>query len=781
MAGKRKAQKRVPKESRQNLRLWAEGVHETQILAPHIEAYGDALERRWRAERECLQKICNKFHAKVSWRLADHEEPPLPLPDYDSLADEPEGQEELSEDNQVAKRQRIAALNDFMREKYKEEVAPVVAERWAESVSEGSNLQTKKDPDGPFRAKVAREVFRQLDQDEQDAYAARAKEEAADVQKKFDEDLKKAPSKTPEDRQACIDCFGAFLGPILQGIYERTGLHSTIIMGGPILNYGGDLKSVFVSYGRTRNGAAHFPEWAKDRGTLVTDLMKEYLGVAFSKQDQVEASLPDDLLAGAKYTIDSLSDHGDEGSSSEPQKKKERWGAKKGGGLKAAGGSGGATDGKATAKTKRTSAMESSGAKSSGTKSSGGKSSGGKPRDEGTVDGVRKRKRVEKGDEENSRGLGKTQGKGKKRGREEAGKEDEGEDDTRKKKKRRGEKEDAAATKTPPAPRARRSTRLRGDLAAADGAGDGTSAVTAIPPVPGVSGSTSGTTSTGGNVTQATPTPAPTETAHASSSTETPAAGATPSPGTPARTPPAPNSIATTSTMTATPTATQGAPPPSVAAPVASPTPTQTPTATQGAPPPSAAALAALVTPPLPSVPIEMPADAPTWIVQSVTDLTQSDLGCHFAAVLVALVRLETAAGYEAGHVKRLPGGKALTRPKVIGEWIKGRRGTKSKTPPSISDVAAHVAEWDEWWDKIQPEWRLKDVSGKWRIDVAYEDGWDWGSLGAMGVNGLVSAVAALYFWGVAVRMGTQAQISRWEDSVHDVAWVLEGVERTLL
>ncbi|KAJ6458986.1 hypothetical protein C8R45DRAFT_1031174 [Mycena sanguinolenta] len=282
-----KKRKRVPKESRQNLRLWAEGIRETNILAPHIEAYSDALERGWCAERECLQKICNEFHAKIDWRLPDHEEPQLPLPDYDPLVEEIE--EELSEE-EVAKRAHIAVLNarirhwlkyrvrqlrkllrthlnpshdpwalllaklcgvnpppkarqayhQFMHEKYQSLIAPVVAERWAESVGDGSNLQTKKDPDGPFRAKVAREMFAELSQGEQKEYATRAKEEAAEARKKFDEDLKKPPSKAPEDRQACIDRMGAFVGPILQGIYERTGLHSTILMGGPIPGYVGN-------------------------------------------------------------------------------------------------------------------------------------------------------------------------------------------------------------------------------------------------------------------------------------------------------------------------------------------------------------------------------------------------------------------------------------------------------------------------------------------------------------------------------------------------------------
>lgn len=106
---KRKVRKRMAKESRKNLRLWAEGVRET-ILTPHIKSYSDALERGWRAEREALQAICNEFHVKLSWRLKDHEEPDLPLPEYDPLGLQPED-ETLMEEEEVAKRTRIELLN----------------------------------------------------------------------------------------------------------------------------------------------------------------------------------------------------------------------------------------------------------------------------------------------------------------------------------------------------------------------------------------------------------------------------------------------------------------------------------------------------------------------------------------------------------------------------------------------------------------------------------------------------------------------------------------------
>jgi hypothetical protein len=100
--------KRIAKKDRRNLKMWAEGARES-ILKPHIPAYTDALERGWRAERDYMQEVCNEFHACISWRLSDNEEPDLPLPEYDKFAI-PET-EELDKEETIAKRLRIETMN----------------------------------------------------------------------------------------------------------------------------------------------------------------------------------------------------------------------------------------------------------------------------------------------------------------------------------------------------------------------------------------------------------------------------------------------------------------------------------------------------------------------------------------------------------------------------------------------------------------------------------------------------------------------------------------------
>ncbi|KAK7032027.1 hypothetical protein R3P38DRAFT_2522465 [Favolaschia claudopus] len=99
---------RKEKKDRRNLKLWAEGARES-ILRPHLPAYTDALERGWRAERDYVREVCNEFHAKVSWRLGDDEEPELPLAEYDPLATAET--EELDDEEIVLKRERIDTMN----------------------------------------------------------------------------------------------------------------------------------------------------------------------------------------------------------------------------------------------------------------------------------------------------------------------------------------------------------------------------------------------------------------------------------------------------------------------------------------------------------------------------------------------------------------------------------------------------------------------------------------------------------------------------------------------
>ncbi|KAK6992993.1 hypothetical protein R3P38DRAFT_3224405 [Favolaschia claudopus] len=299
-------------------------------------------ERGWRAERDYLAEVCLEFHARIPWRLEDSEEPELPLAEYDPVAIPVA--EELDEEEVEMKRLRVETLNarigrwmkyrarrlrkptisdplrdpwalllaklvgitpahkarqgyqQYMHESYATDIDPIVQARWkARPVTEDGTTLKTKGIDANFRAEVARELFRELPTEEQEAIRQRARDEAQRDKEEYVRQMRDLPSKKPEDRQRCIDNLGQFMTNVLRGVYERTGLSSFAVFGGPMPAFGGDLRTVTVSYGVNDRsaGGCHFPQWVKPRfGRDVLDFMKEWLKTAYSQEACQEAAMP---------------------------------------------------------------------------------------------------------------------------------------------------------------------------------------------------------------------------------------------------------------------------------------------------------------------------------------------------------------------------------------------------------------------------------------------------------------------------------------------------------
>lgn len=154
------------------------------------------------------------------------------------------------------------------------------------------------------------------------------------------------------------------------------------------------------------------------------------------------------------------------------------------------------------------------------------------------------------------------------------------------------------------------------------------------------------------------------------------------------------------------------------------------------------------------------------------------DLGCHFTSLLAALVKLETAFGFDEQIYGVLP---ADQRPKAVNMWIKGGRTTKTSKIPDIKNTAKYADQWYRWWDLLQPKWRLRDHDGVWKAggDATYGGDNEWGSLDNPGPNGCLSVVAGLYFWGVHLEKSDVTK-ERWARAVQDVAWMLEGLAESM-
>jgi hypothetical protein len=152
--------------------------------------------------------------------------------------------------------------------------------------------------------------------------------------------------------------------------------------------------------------------------------------------------------------------------------------------------------------------------------------------------------------------------------------------------------------------------------------------------------------------------------------------------------------------------------------------------------------------------------------------MTKEHLGCHFNAVLAAWIRVEAASKYESGPTTLSKTG----RPEIITTWISRLRG-KRACDTTIADPAAYAVTWQGWWDTLQPKWRKKDADGAWSVTGRYGvNGNEWGPLYQWGVNGTLTLIASLFFWGCAVRQSDDEMYALWEKAVLDVGWMLEGL-----
>ncbi|SJL17956.1 uncharacterized protein ARMOST_21527 [Armillaria ostoyae] len=85
--------------------------------------------------------------------------------------------------------------------------------------------------------------------------------------------------------------------------------------------------------------------------------------------------------------------------------------------------------------------------------------------------------------------------------------------------------------------------------------------------------------------------------------------------------------------------------------------------------------------------------------------------------------------------------------------------------------------EWWKFWKVLQPEWRdIRSVKGPLRQSQCEESVGvkDWDELSKCGVNGVVTAVAGLAFWGYLTTGGTRRQKDIWENAVEELKWVLQ-------
>ncbi|CAA7268955.1 unnamed protein product [Cyclocybe aegerita] len=168
------------------------------------------------------------------------------------------------------------------------------------------------------------------------------------------------------------------------------------------------------------------------------------------------------------------------------------------------------------------------------------------------------------------------------------------------------------------------------------------------------------------------------------------------------------------------------------------------------------------------STPIAPPSDAPDWLPPALSMLQQGSLGEPWIALVRTWLSFEVQSHYEP--VANL---SATHRPPAVRDWIQRARAPAWR--PQIPNVGKYGAQFWRWWAGLQPSWR-RDEDGD--VVMGAVEG-DWEPLRRPGVNGLLSVLVALFFWGGKVQK-TRVAKEKWLLAVKDVHLAMSKVSELL-
>lgn len=182
--------------------------------------------------------------------------------------------------------------------------------------------------------------------------------------------------------------------------------------------------------------------------------------------------------------------------------------------------------------------------------------------------------------------------------------------------------------------------------------------------------------------------------------------------------------------------------------------------------------------PPAAGPPSPLPEDdllLPEWLKEAESRLHKFDLDVSFTKLVTTWVRLE--ATNPGGDGTQLPFLPATKRPAWVTYWIaRGRGKEEDFTGKSATKLEK---DWWNWWIALQPAVRNLRVSdallGK-RDHTTQVAEDEWGSLNTRGINGLLSVLMALGWWGTIV-FNHMVDWTRWLRAVHDVSWVMQQLK----
>ena len=141
--------------------------------------------------------------------------------------------------------------------------------------------------------------------------------------------------------------------------------------------------------------------------------------------------------------------------------------------------------------------------------------------------------------------------------------------------------------------------------------------------------------------------------------------------------------------------------------------------------------------------------------------INEPHLGDRWAELIRLWVEFEEKEGFK--ERKKLG---TNSRPAFVAEWIRYARSPTWR--PSITDVPALETSFQAWWKGLQPGWQMSED----RLTVLDKMDGDWDQLRRPGLNGLLSIIACLFYWGCKAQGNKKHRVG-WASAVEDCMLVL--------
>ncbi|KAJ7890037.1 hypothetical protein B0H13DRAFT_1626490 [Mycena leptocephala] len=166
---------------------------------------------------------------------------------------------------------------------------------------------------------------------------------------------------------------------------------------------------------------------------------------------------------------------------------------------------------------------------------------------------------------------------------------------------------------------------------------------------------------------------------------------------------------------------------------------------------------------------VTCPVEAPKWFQLAFKEISREDVGVVYEEMLAAFVALKKSNSFVQGS-----GLPKAGRPVQVSDWIKDGRGRSLKVRP-IDNLEKFESEWWSWWNSLQPPWRGTPETRTKTV----EEGAEWGRLGSGGQNGVLSVVAALYWWAHAEKSQGLSLSGGLQQALADTTWVLQSMTKS--